>query len=413
MNSNKGWVQFILSRAVEQRHRLPRVVNKLIDTVAKNPDGPMARLADLMAGAHQKSRRSLPLPALNKPIRVLIGPTNYSGQGYLWARALERSFSAVGARNLAVEIPGGFDFAADIRVPLAVYNRSREWQRTEFSVSGGYTHILAESLRPLFGSLFARDVRRELTELTAAGLSPAILLHGTEIRSPRDHVSYTAWSPYTTSDAMTEILQRDADINRAIVDEFRGPIFVSTPDLLSIVPQARWCPVVVDPMLWEGGQLPFQNARPVVAHIPSMGQVKGTQLIEPVLLDMHDRGEIEYRRFSGIPAADMPALVKDADIVLDQFRLGSYGVAAVEAMAAGRLVIGHVTAHARGIVSAGHGQDLPVLEATPETLQQVLCDVLADVERARLLAARGPEFVNHVHSGAASACVLYECWLGK
>src|SRR5690606_35228716 len=118
------------------------------------------------------------------------------------------------------------------------------------------------------------------------------------------------------------------------------PVFVSTPDLLTEVPWAHWCPVVVDVKSWENTRELLTGERPIVAHFPSMGHVKGTHLIEPIVSDMQRRGVIEYRGMTGIKSADMPSHVASVDIVLDQFRIGSYGVAAVEAMAAGRVVIG-------------------------------------------------------------------------
>ena len=69
---------------------------------------------------------------------------------------------------------------------------------------------------------------------------------------------------------------------------------------------------------------------------------------------------IEYRQIVGVPHAEMPEFYAGADIVLDQFTLGSYGVAACEAMASGRLVMGHVDEPARAEVRDRTGLDLPV-----------------------------------------------------
>src|SRR5207253_787078 len=105
--------------------------------------------------------------------------------------------------------------------------------------------------------------------------------------------------------------------------------------------------------------------------------------------EMHKRRLIDYRRPGVVPPHRMPALIGDADIVLDQFALESYGVLAVEAMAAGRVVVGRVAAPVRARLQ----DQVPVVEADARTLRQVLetlivefCDgENTDVEIARLL----------------------------
>jgi hypothetical protein len=107
----------------------------------------------------------------------------------------------------------------------------------------------------------------------------------------------------------------------------------------------------------------------------------------------------------------MPAIYGAADIVLDQFRLGDYGAAACESMAAGRLVISHVSDQARAAVKAVSGFDLPILEANIDTLEQVLRGVLRNRDAARALAQRGPAFVQAVHDGSLARRVLHDHFL--
>lgn len=400
----------LLTWVLAQRRRLPRGVNRLIDDVAKNPDGAASRIvARLMGGG---SRRRVPpaTEAPSTPVRVYIGPTNYAGQGARWARALETSAQTIGARNMAIELPGGFAFEADSVVPIAVHTISTTWQRAELAAVKQFTHVLFEAERSLFGPLLGRSVSREIAELEADGVSCAFLCHGTDIRSPRRHMSRDPLSPYF-DDPQTELLQRDADFNRSLIDAHPLPVFVSTPDLLIDVPHAEWCPVVVEPGLWTGGRELGSALLPVVAHLPSMGAVKGTHLVEPVVQQMHRAGILEYRGMTGIASEFMPQVIGDADIVLDQFRIGSYGVAAVEAMAAGRVVVGHVLPDVRALVFERTGLELPVVEAVPSSLRQVLEGLVSDPARMKRIATQGQHFVHEVHSGPRSADVLVRTWI--
>jgi hypothetical protein len=401
----------VSSSVVSNRSRLPKFVNRIIDHVAKNPDGRLGRMVSAALGGTNRAQVPPATLAPDGDVRVYIGPTNYSGQGYLWARALEATDSSTGARNMSVELPGGFAFRADASVPVAVYNRSVDWQNAELSAVGGYTHVLFEAERPLFGSLFCRDVAREELTLAGRGLSTAFLSHGTDLRSPRRHRELNRWSPFLELTEENAQLQRDADTNLRLLKDAGRPVFVSTPDLLIDIPTAHWCPVVVDAALWQTERTVMTSAVPVVAHIPSSGQMKGSDLIEGAMLELQAEGKIVYRRVTGVAAAKMPHLIAQADIVLDQFRLGSYGVAACEAMAAGRVVVGHVLPFVRDHVLTITGHELPIIEGTPDTISQVIVGLTLDASRARAIAQTGPVFVRAVHSGELSARSLRDFWI--
>jgi hypothetical protein len=344
---------------------------------------------------------------------MLIGPANYAGQGAQWARAVDAFVPGAAARSVAVAIPGAHSFPADTVVPFSVYHHSRRWQLDErAAVVAGFDHVLVESMRRLFGSLYP-DLASELKGLRAHGISAALMAHGTDVRSPRAHVARHRWSPYR-DDPRSERLQHVADSNRALAESSGLPLFVSTPDLLDDLPGATWCPVVVDRAAWDSAPPPFSRDRlPVVAHIPSSAAIKGTALIEPALRSLAATGVIDYQRLEAVPSADMPTAIGDADVVLDQFRIGSYGVAACEAMAAGRIVIGHVEPGVRERVESQTGLPLPIVEADPETLGSVLAGLVRDPDLALRIAQAGPRFIDSVHSGKRSAAILEREWLRR
>lgn len=396
------------------RHRdsLPGPVNRLIDHVADNPTGFLGRIAARSLGEVRPEDLPAPTQAPAESIRVYIAPTNYAQQGWEWARALD-AIPGVGAKNMAVDVPGGFDFRADTTVPVPVHASSELWQSSEFSAVTRFTHVLIEAERALFGGLFGRDVNREVAALSAAGVSVAFLAHGTDVRLPSRHRESTVWSPYADGGYAVERQERQAARNIAILEGSSRPVFVSTPDLLTDLPTAMWCPVVVVPERWAAARV-GGAAEPVrVAHVPSKSAVKGTPLIEPVLSGLVDSGVISYQPVAGVPSADMPRRYGSADIVLDQFRLGSYGVAACEAMAAGCVVVGHVIPSVRSHVRAATGRDLPIVEATPETLGSVLIALADDPAQRAVLGDAGRSFVREVHDGRRSAAALLEGWIRR
>jgi hypothetical protein len=363
-----------------------------------NPTMPPRPLDELVPGAE---------------VRLLIGPANSAGQGWLWARAVERDRADTGAVAMTVERPGDvFHFSADQSVPLAWYRWSRSWMRAQRStVVSRFTHVLAESGRQLFGDTTSAPLA-ELRSLRAAGVAVGLVFHGSDLRSPRRHAASTRWSPFHEPWALTASLELRARENLRLAHRLGAPVFVTTPDLLDDLPSAHWLPVVVDPSRWVSSRPALAGAVPVVAHAPSNGRLKGTDLIEPLLEALHAEGVIDYRRIVGVPSSEMPSHFAEADIVLDQFRIGIYSVVAVEAMNAGRLVIARVEPRVRDRIRAATGRELPILDADPDSLEAVLRGIAADPSTARTVAAAGPGYARDVHGGEMSVAVL-ESLLGS
>lgn len=369
-------------------------------------------LVSRMVDPAQRFDPGHPSPAIDlprdAPVRLLVAPTNSAGQGWAWARAAER-FDGVVARAMQIDMNRFARFPADQSVTRGEYRWSRRWQRAQRrAVLAGATHVLLESASPLFGDPHRRDVRGELRRLRRAGVEVALLFHGSDIRSPSRHRARAEWSPFGPEGwDQTAALERVTAENAALVEEVDLPVFVSTPDLLVDLPEAQWLPVVVDPDRWATTRAPFvDRERPLVVHIPSRTIVKGTDLIDPVLNGLAEEGLIDYRSITGLSNDEMVAAYGDADIVVDQLRLGIYGVAACEAMAAGRVVVSHVDEQVRSVVARECGATLPVIEATATTLEAVVRDLVAHPERATEAAAAGPAFVRLHHDGARSAEAL-------
>lgn len=385
---------------------MPQWAQRAMYSVASNPDGLLGRIASRLLGGGDAPVTEVP----DHPVRVYIAPTNYAGQGYRWARALESQDATIAARNMAVEVPGTYAFPADTPVPITVFNGSATWAEAEWAAVSHFTHVLVEAQRSMFGKRFERDVAQEVAALEAAGVSVAFLSHGDDVRDPENHIALTPWSPYT-DDPRTAELGAFAQSSREMLERLRRPTFVSTPDLLAELPWAVWCPVVVDWQRFATDSPVFRGERPRVIHASSNPIAKGSDRIEPALASLLQANAITYELISRTPPSEMPQVFAEADIVLDQFRLGSYGVAACEAMAAGRVVVGHVLPFVRDRVEQNFGIALPIVEATPDTLSDVVAGLIADPDRARAIAAAGPAFVRSVYSGEPSARALIDGWI--
>jgi glycosyltransferase involved in cell wall biosynthesis len=201
------------------------------------------------------------------------------------------------------------------------------------------------------------------------------------------------------NDEWVDRLRALSSLNRGRVSE--RPTFVSTPDLLLDAPEAHWLPLAIDVPSWSTRRPALESRVPVVLHLPSRRDppIKGTQYIDAILRELHVKGRIEYLSPTAAPHSEMWDLVRRSDIVVDQILTGSYGVAAIEAMAAGRLVIGYLFDEVRALMP----EPPPIIDATPTSFGTVMDRLLDELDDYRAIAQQGVVFAERWHGGQASA----------
>ncbi len=340
----------------------------------------------------------------DRPSVLGIGPANMAGQAWAWAKAAERVAPGVRTEVVSVDRGSAMVFEADEVVPADTYAKSASWaERFEAHALETWTHALLEAGRPIFGLRHGRDFRGDAATLRAGGIEVGLVLHGSEIRNPRRHGQSSPWSPFRDPHAeLTVRLQRQWDVLHPLVMAFDGPVFVSTPDLLEDVPHAHLLPVVVDVAAWASDAPVMEREVPVVVHAPSRAAIKGSTHVDRAMLELAATGLVEYQRLDRVPRDEVRRAIQQTDIVLDQFGIGSYGVLAAEAMAAGRVVVSHVTDRVRQSLDL----PLPIVESAPDRLAEVVRGLVADRAAAREAARAGTTFAAAVHDGRRSGAVL-------
>lgn len=362
---------------------------------------PSARSSATSAPSHAaRPARPIARVATSRGARTVgIGPRNMAGQAWAWAKALERLHGDVRTEVFALARNSPLAFDSDVQIPGESW-RSLDWQFTQMRhVLGTFTHLLLESGSGAFGTLNGGFFSGDLPALRARGINAALVFHGSEVRSPRLHRELEPWSPFA-ADVPDASLPRQQVVDNLLnaIEGYDGPRFVTTLDLLDYVPDAEWLPVVVDPETWTCPEPPLQRRRPLVVHAPSHTLLKGSAAVDAIAEELAGQGLVEYRRLRDVPVESMPAVLGEADIVLDQFALGDYGALACQAMAAGRLTIGHVSDRVRKRLPA----HLPIVQATPDDLRDVLIRVVEDRDSFREVAAEGVSYVREYHDGRHS-----------
>ena len=385
----------------------------VVDTGIDVRTGSMSRRSANAVGALAGPSRRVPVTAER---RLVVGPANYAGQGYEWARSVREHAPGWAARNVHVmPMRGPLTFRSD--VPLTAAQWADPATRVSLAVEllADATDVLVEALRPLLAvndpseSANGWDPtrgREDVEALRATGRRVALLFHGSEVRRPAHHARLTPYSPFHRpgNESLTaRLAQASERVHEAFAD-FDGPILVSTPDLVDHVPNAVWLPGVVGAASFAPIRAAFTGERLVVAHAPSNSALKGSEWIDPVLQDLDARGLICYRRLRDLPPMMVPSALEHADVVVDQVVMGNPGVLAAQAMAAGRLVVAHLPEGVRRRMNPRP----PVVEATPSTLRHTLLSIVDHPEHYSRLAASGVEFARTHHDGRMSARVLTE-----
>ncbi|HVG00095.1 MAG TPA: glycosyltransferase, partial [Chloroflexia bacterium] len=99
-------------------------------------------------------------------------------------------------------------------------------------------------------------------------------------------------------------------------------------------------------------------------------------------------------------------LTEQADIAVDQLMIGAYGTFSVEMMAKGLPVVCRIREDLRRF----YPPDLPVIDAEPDSIYEVLESLIIRPERWADLGRRGIEYVrreHEMHRVAARALALY------
>lgn len=336
-----------------------------------------------------------------------IGPANFAGQAESWSRAVEEFVSGVSATSFGYDFgKSTFAYEFDVGVKLPPV-QSAPWRRRAQAdrLLASLTHVAVDGFARVYSLPKVGSLLRDYRRVAGANRRLALISHGSDTRDPVGHMervsdSYFRHAPQEFLDHASRVVRRNREVRSAL----GVPLFVSTPDLLADNPDASWLPLCVDVHGFSSPEPLLLGSRPRVLHLPSrrVPPIKGSHIIEPALEELSRRGEIDWVRSGSVAHKEMPKLLSQVDIVVDQLLVDSYGVSAVEAMAAGRVTIANVGESTRSAI----GVDLPIIDVDPRNFGESFRGLLQDLDSLRDAGGRGPGFAQAMHGGERSANVL-------
>ncbi len=196
--------------------------------------------------------------------------------------------------------------------------------------------------------------------------------------------------------------ESDAWKRRAIrrVARYADQIYSLNPDLIHVLPSGtRFMPYAnVDPTEWAPTVV-APSPVPLVLHAPTNRGVKGTRFIVQAVEELRGEGlNFEFVLVENMSREEARRHYQRADLLVDQLLLGWYGGLAVECMALGKPVVCYLRKDDLKFLPAGMAADLPLIDATPLTIKDVLRDLLTR-RRGELpeLGRRGRSFIERWH----------------
>ena len=133
--------------------------------------------------------------------------------------------------------------------------------------------------------------------------------------------------------------------------------------------------------------------KPIIVHSPTRMNVKGTIYIEEAIKSLVSKYDFQYIRITGFNHDELVEKLCQADIVIDQMLIGSYGILAIEAMALGKPVISYI----REDLIDKYPENLPIVVANRDNIDEVLKTLLEDGNLRTKLGHKSREYIEMYH----------------
>lgn len=230
---------------------------------------------------------------------------------------------------------------------------------------------------------------------------------------------------YQGSDLRVGFGQREGALNgsdeiklrrAAIVQRYADHIFVMNPDLGRFCPQAEFRPYSKLDLNNDWKMLPFKESldKFIIVHAPTKRGGKGTRYVIEACQALKESGyAIELALIENMPRSQARKIYEQADIAVDQLLIGWYGGFATEMMALGKPVVCYIKDDDLEFVPAEMRQEIPIYNATPQTLVEALCTLMNDQELRRRLGLAGRAYVEKWHDPMRVAQRLVSIYYGE
>ncbi|WP_338062666.1 glycosyltransferase family 4 protein [Virgibacillus halotolerans] len=244
-----------------------------------------------------------------------------------------------------------------------------------------------------FGETFFPD-KSDLAILKKAGKKMVVHHHGSDIRLLSVAKSFN--NPYvrvkpewTEAKIYKNVATLSKYIDHAIVQDHELEGYISDQYKYTHV-----IPHTIDVNQFKAQYPDGKNPSPLIVHAPTLRDLKGTEFILNAVNQLKRSGlSFQFKLIEGSTHDETMSLLSQSDIVIDQLRIGACGYISSEAMAFGKPVICYI----RDDLVSKYSPELPVVNANPSTITDVLKTLIQNPQKWNELGIRGRKYVEMHH----------------
>ena len=331
-------------------------------------------------------------------MKILQGVTGQAGQ----PNALASGLRDLGLDSSSCSIADHkFNYKADINFQLSNVASFSDNMNTIIDNVGGFDvfHFHARSFFINWPDLCFPSFH-DIIILKLLGKRVFFHFRGQEIRLAESFKKNNPFH-YVDDPIAGRLFKKMPDASKLLMMSFLEAIcdglFVVDEELKTYVPAAIVVPRVLAGDEWKDAGLSDRKV-PVIVHAPSRRAVKGTEYVLAASRALKAEGVAhELRLVENMEHPEAVRLYREADIIVDQLRIGWYGVLATEAMALGKPVVSYI----RDDLWTEHSNKLPICNASPITIKDRLKELICSLDLRRKYACNARAYFERTHSNEA------------
>ncbi|NOS86136.1 MAG: hypothetical protein HOP31_13415 [Ignavibacteria bacterium] len=285
-----------------------------------------------------------------------------------------------------------FGYETDLLLKYSRNRLSRVFQKTSliFKLLIKYKYFIFDSSSTLL------PAHRDIKIFRMFGKKCMMIFTGCDIRLPKEVEKYK-WNP--CRDCTNEyksfvgcVIDTKPEMIRMVEKNF--DIIVSAEEAagsLSRKYHPALFPVDLEKFTYTGVN-PGRKLK--ILHAPSNPEYKGTGYILDAIEKLKGEFEFEFKIVNNVTAEELYKEIEKTDLVIDQMLVGFYGLLSIESMAMGKPVVCYI----REDISAVSPEEMPVINANPDNLYEVLKKILLNPSELIDAGIRSREYVEKYHN---------------
>lgn len=232
-----------------------------------------------------------------------------------------------------------------------------------------------------------------------AGKKIVITFQGDDARQKDFFIKNFGWGPY---EKKYSLLDKFKDVNRRRrikkVERFADAIFALNPDFMYVLPEKTQFLPYASPEISKIRPIKTRSKGKIkILHAPSDRLIKGTDEIVRTIKKLSKKYPIELVLIENLPHKEALSKYAEADIAIDQLRIGWYGSFGVEAMAFGLPLVCFLRSKDLEKFVPFH-REIPIVSTEHKNLEDILMFLIENPIIRHQIGLKSRSYVEKYHN---------------